>query len=234
MQSYSSTALITGAAGHLGRAVAVAMTERGVRCGLMDIDAGRLRAVFGEDSDKQMVAAADLRDAAAVTDAAVAIAAAFGPIDILLNIAGGFAMGPKLHETSPELWSQMMETNVLTMINTARAVVPSMIARHRGSIVNVAARAGLAGQAGMGAYSAAKAAVIRLTETMSAELREDGINVNCVLPSIIDTEANRADMPGSDPARWVTPAALACIIAFLASDEARAIHGASLPVVGLS
>ena len=109
-----------------------------------------------------------------------------------------------------------------------------MIAAGRGAIVNVAASAALKGAAGMGAYCASKDVVIRITEAMSAELRDKGINVNCVLPSIIDTPENRAAMPASDPSRWVAPEALAKVIAFLASDDAAAIHGAAIPVTGLS
>ena len=116
----------------------------------------------------------------------------------------------------------------------ARAVVPAMQARGRGWIVNVSAMGALKAAPAMGAYAVAKSAVLRLTEAMAGELRERGINVNCVLPSIIDTPANRADMPGADPARWVSREALADVILFLASERARAIHGAGVPVVGLS
>jgi NAD(P)-dependent dehydrogenase (short-subunit alcohol dehydrogenase family) len=132
----------------------------------------------------------------------------------------------------------MMNLNSASVVNTARAVVPRMIAANGGKgggkIVSVAARAGLAGSANMGAYVASKSAVIRLTETMALELREHNINVNCVMPSIIDTAPNRADMPNADFSKWVSPAALADVIVFLASDAARAIHGAALPVSGLS
>ena len=112
-------------------------------------------------------------------------------------------------------------------------VVPVMLSQGRGAIVSVAAGAALKAGAQMGAYSASKSVVVRLTESMSAELRERGINVNCVLPSIIDTADNRAAMPGADASRWVAPADLAAVIAFLASDAARAVHGAALPVNGL-
>ena len=115
-----------------------------------------------------------------------------------------------------------------------RAVVPGMIERGGGKIVNVGAFSAQKGQALMGAYGAAKGAVIRLTESMAAELRDKNINVNCVLPSIIDTPENRAAMPDADPARWVAAEDLANVIAFLASDAARAVHDAALPVTGLS
>ncbi len=157
----------------------------------------------------------------------------FGRIDVLCNIAGGFRMGHPVHETPEDTWELMLDLNAKSVIHTARAVVPGMIAAGYGKIVNIAALAGLAGKANMGAYSAAKSAVIRLTESMSAELRDKGINVNCILPSIIDTPQNRADMPGADPRRWVAPEALAEVVLFLASDAARAIHGAAIPVTGL-
>ncbi len=120
------------------------------------------------------------------------------------------------------------------MLHTARAVVPHLISAGGGKIVNVGAYAAQKGAAQMGAYIASKSAVIRLTETMAAELREKNINVNCVLPTILDTPQNRAAMPGADPRRWVAVEDLAKIVVFLASDAARAIHGAAIPVTGLS
>ena len=128
----------------------------------------------------------------------------------------------------------LFDLNVRTVLHAARAVVPRMLAAGHGRIVNVGAFAAQKGAADMGAYVAAKSAVIRLTESMAAELRDKGINVNCVLPTIIDTPENRKAMPEADPARWVAPDDLASVIAFLASDAARAIHGAAVPVTGLS
>jgi NAD(P)-dependent dehydrogenase (short-subunit alcohol dehydrogenase family) len=154
-------------------------------------------------------------------------------IDILCNIAGGFRMGHPVHETPDETWDLMLGLNAKSVVHCARAVVPGMLGAGHGKIVNIAALAGLSGKANMGAYSASKSAVIRLTESMSAELRDKGINVNCILPSTIDTPQNRADMPKADPRRWVAPEALADVVLFLASDAARAIHGAAIPVNGL-
>jgi NAD(P)-dependent dehydrogenase (short-subunit alcohol dehydrogenase family) len=176
----------------------------------------------------------NLMDLASVTAAVEAAMARFGQIDVLCNIAGGFRMGTPVYQTPAETWSLMMDLNAGTVLNTARAVVPRMLAHGGGKIINIAAMGGMAGYAQMGAYSASKSAVIRLTEAMAAELREQRINVNCVLPSIIDTPPNRAAMPDADASRWVTPDALADVILFLASDAARAINGAAVPVVGLS
>ncbi len=228
------TVLITGASGNLGRAVAAAFAARGANLALLDRDRAHLDAAFGGESDRRMLVAADLLDAAAVEAAAAAVVARFGCIDALCNIAGGFRMGTPVHATSDADWNFLFDLNVRTVLHTARAVVPRMLAAGRGRIVNVGAFAAQKGAAAMGAYVASKSAVIRLTETMAAELRDRGINVNCVLPTVMDTPENRNAMPGADPSRWVAPADLASVIAFLASDAARAIHGAAVPVTGLS
>jgi NAD(P)-dependent dehydrogenase (short-subunit alcohol dehydrogenase family) len=226
--------MITGAAGTLGRAVAAAFKDAGARLVLLDVVAGGLDAAYGKESDTALPLVVNLADTAALAGAVDAAKKKFGGIDVVCNIAGGFDMGPAVHETSDALWTKLMDINVGTLLNVVRAVVPVMLEAGTGKIVNVGAMGGVAGKGNMGAYSASKSVVIRLTESMSAELREKGINVNCVLPSIIDTPPNRADMPNADFSKWVAPAALADVIQFLASDKARAIHGASVPVVGLS
>jgi NAD(P)-dependent dehydrogenase (short-subunit alcohol dehydrogenase family) len=234
MDFKGQTVMITGGAGNLGRATAEAFAAVGARRILLDLDRDALKALYGADREDQLLLTADLTDAASVSRAVQEGLKRFGRIDVLCNIAGGFRMGPPVHQTSAELWRSMMGLNAESIVNVASAVVPAMLKAGRGKIVNVAAAAGTAGRAHMGAYSASKSAVIRLTETMAAELREQGINVNCVLPSILDTPQNRAAMPGADPVRWVAPHALAEVIVFLASDRARAVHGAALPVSGLS
>jgi len=228
------TVLITGASGNLGRAVAAAFADRGANLALLDRNRAQLDAAYGGESDRRMLVAADLLDAGALEAAVASIVARFGRIDALANIAGGFRMGTPVHATSDADWDFLFDLNARTVRNAARAVVPRMLAAGRGRIVNVGAFAAQKGVAGMGAYVASKSAVIRLTESMAAELREKGINVNCVLPTIIDTPENRKAMPGADPARWVAPADLASVIVFLASDAARAVHGAAVPVTGLS
>jgi NAD(P)-dependent dehydrogenase (short-subunit alcohol dehydrogenase family) len=219
------TVLITGAAGNLGRAVAAAFAARGDELVLLDLKRGSV-----QEGARSRFIAADLLDAQSVQ-------AAVGQcprIDVLCNIAGGFRMGTPVHETSDKDWNFLMDLNARSVLNMSRAVVPAMLKAGGGKIVNIGAFAAQKGAAQMGAYVAAKSAVIRLTEAMAAELREKNINVNCVLPTIIDTPENRAAMPKADPARWVAPQELASVIVFLASDEARAIHGAALPVTGLS
>ncbi|HZT61716.1 MAG TPA: SDR family NAD(P)-dependent oxidoreductase [Burkholderiales bacterium] len=221
--------LITGAAGNLGHAVAQAFASEGSSLILMDLHEEHLRSTYGGESAGKRFALADLRDAQSVARALPAGTR----IDVLCNIAGGFRMGQPVHETSDDTWDLMLGLNAKSVVNCARAVVPGMLAAGGGKIVNVAALAGLSGKANMGAYIASKSAVIRLTETMSAELRDKGINVNCILPSTIDTPQNRKDMPKADPKRWVAPEALAEVVLFLCSEAARAIHGAAIPVNGL-
>jgi len=226
--------LITGAAGHLGRAVAAAFAAEGARLVLLDRERALLEAAFGGDSAAQMLAPCDLLDAAQLQAAVDTALTRFGRIDVLCNIAGGFRMGEAVHETSDANWDFLLDLNARTLLHMARAVVPAMLKADGGKIVNVGAFSAGKGLAQMGAYTASKAVVMRLTEAMAAELRERGINVNCVLPTVIDTPDNRAAMPDADPARWVAPADLAAVIRFLASDAARAVHGAALPVTGLS
>ncbi|HSK39377.1 MAG TPA: SDR family NAD(P)-dependent oxidoreductase [Arenibaculum sp.] len=234
MEFAKRTVAITGAAGNLGRAVAAAFAGRGAGLVLIDRRRDDLESAYGADDGSRLTLPLDLSDQAATTAAIAAAVDRCGRLDVLCNVAGGFEMGDAVHETSDATWDLMADLNVRTLIHASRAVVPHMIAAGNGRIVNVGAAAAIRGMAGMGAYCATKSAVIRLTEAMSAELREQGINVNCVLPSILDTPQNRAAMPDADPARWVSPDSLAEVIAFLASDAARAIHGAALPVTNLS
>jgi NAD(P)-dependent dehydrogenase (short-subunit alcohol dehydrogenase family) len=211
----SRVVMITGAAGNLGRAVSKAFTDLGSQVVAVDLPT-------------------NLLDQAQVDATVQRTIEQFKRIDVLCNIAGGFRMGTAVHETSDKDWNFLLDLNARTVLHTARALVPHMISAGGGKIVNIGAYAAQKGAAQMGAYIASKSAVIRLTESMAAELRERNINVNCVLPTIIDTPQNRAAMPEVDPARWVAPADLARVIVFLASDAARAIHGAALPVTGLS
>jgi NAD(P)-dependent dehydrogenase (short-subunit alcohol dehydrogenase family) len=229
MQFTDRTVVVTGAAGNLGRAVAQAFANLGASLVLLDVKRGNL-----QDGASQVFLETNLFDADSVQGAIKKALDRFKRIDVLCNIAGGFRMGPPVHEAKDADWDFLLNLNARSVLYTARAVVPAMLNAGGGKIVNIGAFAAQRGAAGMGAYVASKSAVIRLTETMAAELREKNINVNCVLPTIIDTPENRAAMPKADPARWVAPQDLAAVIVFLASDAARAIHGAAIPVTGLS
>ncbi|MGH8461462.1 MAG: SDR family NAD(P)-dependent oxidoreductase [Stenotrophobium sp.] len=226
--------MITGAAGNLGQAVAAAFAAAGAQLALVDLSDAVLHKAYPQVSTRQLLVAADLMKSDSTAAAVDAIVSRFGRLDVVCNIAGGFRMGPAVHETPAELWRLMLDLNAGTLLNVAHAAVPKMLAGSGGKIVNIGASAGQHGQPQMGAYSASKSAVIRLTEAMAAELRDKNINVNCVLPSVIDTPQNRTAMPDANPKRWVAPADLASVILFLCSDAARAIHGAAIPVSGLS
>ncbi len=234
MSFENQTVVVTGAAGNLGAAVATAFHGEDARVILVDAKMEFLDSRFPEADPRYVKVAVDLLDAGAVGRSFSAIQDQFGGIDALCAIAGGFHMGEMVHETPADTWDLMQNMNVRTLVNSAAAAVPHMIAREFGKIVTIGANAALKGIPGMGSYCAAKSTVMRLTESMSGELRERGINVNCVMPSIIDTPVNRADMPDADPGLWVSPEELAAVIMFLCSAKAGAVHGALIPVVGLS
>ncbi len=215
------TVVVTGGAGALGAVAARLAKNAGARVALVD--------VVEFESDSGSTHQADLTSA----DNVQRCLAEIGGFDALFNIAGGFDMGPTVYETDDAAWDAMFDINVKTLRNMLQATVPIMLSRGRGSIVNVGAFGALRGAGNMGAYTAAKSVVMRLTEALSDEVRHQGINVNAVLPSLIDTPRNRADMPDADFSTWVSPEDLAEVMCFLASDAARAVHGALVPVTGL-
>jgi NAD(P)-dependent dehydrogenase (short-subunit alcohol dehydrogenase family) len=229
--------IITGAAGNLGSNVAQAFLTSGANLVLVDHSKGKLASLFPDlinSKDYILADGVDLTDIEAIERLASEVIKQLGSIYALVNIAGGYRAGTPVHNTPLETWDFLLDLNARTVLNSCQAVIPKMLKEGSGKIINIAARQGLKGGANMGAYSASKSAVIRLTESMSAELKGQNINVNCILPGTIDTPENREAMPSSDFDRWVSPKALAEVILFLASPSARAIHGASIPVYGLS
>jgi len=224
---------ISGATGALGRAVAAHFERQGARLAVVGSRQASLDAAFSGLGDDHVKLAADLTDASAAAAAVAEAEQQLGRIDALCAVAGAFHMGEPVHATPAHAWRQMADANVATFVNVARAAVPGMIARKSGKIVTIGSIAALKGGAQMGAYAASKNALMRLTESMSAELKGHGINVNCVLPSTIDTEENRKAMPKADFSKWVAADDLAAVIGFLCSDAAKPIHGALIPVAGL-
>ncbi|NCF45790.1 MAG: SDR family oxidoreductase [Proteobacteria bacterium] len=215
--------IITGGAGVLGQGVASVAEQQGAEVFLLDVAAAR-SDLIGE------LHQVDLTDSASLT----ACLDAIGDFDVLANIAGGFDMGATVFATEDESWDAMFTINVTTLRRVLEVAVPRLLARGRGSIINVGALGALKGAANMGAYLASKSVVMRLTESLSEEVKAAGVNVNAVLPTIINTPRNRADMPDADAAAWVDPQDLAAVICFLGSDAAKAVHGALVPVTGLS
>ena len=225
-------ALVTGAAGNLGRAVGAAFHASGADVVLVDVDARALDDAYGTSGERRLLLAADLIDEASIAAAVQAACEKLGKIDILCNIAGGFTSGPPVHKTPPAMWQRMFDLNAMSVVNTVKAVVPGMVERKTGNIINVAAAASVRGQPNMAAYSIAKNAVVRLTESMAGELRPHGICVTCAMPTIIDTPQNRQAMPNADASQWTPPSAIADVMLFLASDAAMVMSGCAIPLSG--
>jgi 3-oxoacyl-[acyl-carrier protein] reductase len=218
--------VVTGALGALGKVVAEEALARGARVAGVDHATSQIPAT----ETRIELGGVDLSDAAQAKKAIDAVASHFGRLDALINVAGGFAF-EAVAEGDPKSWQHMFALNVLTALNASRSALPHLSASSSARIVNIGALGALQAGAGMGAYAASKAGVHRLTEALAAEWKGK-ITVNAVLPSIIDTPANRASMPKADFAKWVTPQELANVILFLASDAASAVTGALIPVNG--
>ena len=228
-------AIITGAVGNLGTATARTFQQAGAKTVLVDRSPHRVSSVFGDlsnSNDHLLAGGVDLSDPVSLGKLIEQTLARFGRVDVLVNTVGAFRGGKPVHEADPAEWDFLFNANVRTTLLCCHAVVPQMLKQKRGNIINVSSREGLEAHAGFAAYSASKSAVLRLTESLSAELRSSDINVNCIMPSVIDTPQNRAAMPNADFSKWVAPEAIAEVIAFLASDASRAINGAALPVYG--
>jgi NAD(P)-dependent dehydrogenase (short-subunit alcohol dehydrogenase family) len=215
--------VVTGGFGILGRALVEAAKGAGAKVAVIDRGSGK------SDADL-MLGDIDLADPASAKTAMDTVASQLGGLDGLANIAGGFTW-TTLEAGGPAAWEAMYKINIGTSVGATYAALPHLKARG-GAIVNVAAAAATKAAAGMGPYTASKSGVLRLTESLADELKDEGVRVNAVAPTIIDTPTNRADMPKADFSRWVQPADLAQTILFLLSDAARAVTGASLTVAG--
>jgi NAD(P)-dependent dehydrogenase (short-subunit alcohol dehydrogenase family) len=222
--------VITGAFGVLGSAVAKAAAEAGGRLALIDF-APEPPPGLPSGDDVLVLPGVDLTDALAARTAIEAAAERFDGLDVLMNIAGGFRW-ETLETSLAEGWHRLFFINVQTAANASRAAIPHLRGSRAGRIVNVGANAALKASMGMGPYAASKAGVHALTESLAEELKGDDVTVNAVLPSILDTPTNRADMPKADSSKWVAPADLAAVMLFLASEEAKAVTGALVPVTG--
>ena len=218
--------VVTGASGALGKVVVASALAKGARVAGIDHAAATIKAT----SERIELGGVDLTDVAEARKAIDAAASHFGELDALINIAGGFAF-ETVSDGDPKTWQRMYALNVLTALNASRSAIPYLTASNAGRIVNVGAMGALQAGSGMGAYAASKAGVHRLTEALAAEWKGK-ITVNAVLPSTIDTAANRTSMLGADFAKWVRPEELADVILFLASDAASAVTGALLPING--
>ncbi|MEO8502629.1 MAG: SDR family NAD(P)-dependent oxidoreductase [Acidobacteriota bacterium] len=224
--------LITGAGGALGGTVAEAFRADS-RLALTDRRMDRLESAYGSWPNT-LLASCELDAAVEVEGLIAKVVERFGRLDVLVNVAGGFRGGKVAHEAPADELATLLAINTTSVWNACRAAVPAMLRQGSGKIVTIASLNALAGSANVAAYSAAKAATLRLCESVSAEVKEHGVNVNCVLPGTMNTPANRAAMPDTDPRQWVDPRAVAQVVRFLASDAAGAVHGVAIPVTGHS
>lgn len=226
------TVVVSGAFGSLGRVVAEEAAMRGASVVALDLSATPPAGLAERLGDSALLlGGVDLASAEEARGAMAEIKAKLGRIDALINIAGGFRW-EAVESGDIATWDSLYAINVKTAFNASKAALPYLLESGAGRIVNVGANAAIKAAAGMGAYAASKAGVLRLTESLADELKTKGVTVNAVLPSIIDTPANRADMPKAKFDNWVAPRDLAAVILFLASDEARAVTGALIPVTG--
>jgi NAD(P)-dependent dehydrogenase (short-subunit alcohol dehydrogenase family) len=237
MEKASEIALVTGAAGALGAEVARTLSKRGDKLALVDGPHARDRLqALAAELGGACVIAGDIAREPTWAEAMPRIARELGaPPSKAALIAGAWRGGKAQHEeANDEIWRAMLQANLETVYATLRAVLPAMVAQRRGSVVVMGSRAAAqpATSARSAAYAASKAGVVALAQAVAAEVLEHGVRVNAVLPSTLDTAANRAAMPKADPARWVSLPSAAAVIAFLLSDESRDISGAALPVYG--
>jgi NAD(P)-dependent dehydrogenase (short-subunit alcohol dehydrogenase family) len=238
MNFHDKIVLVTGGTGGLGREVTMAFLEAGAAIVATYQVAEEFAAVV---SAAQMIGAAppagvrvDVTDALAVEKLIAEIVAKHGRLDILVNTVGGYAGGTNLWEADPRTYDKMLQLNLKAGFVLARAIVPQMIKQNRGWIVNIASKAAFDHAAGGALYAASKAAALALMDSLAADVKPYNINVNSILPSIIDTAANRKAMPQADYSKWPKPEEIARVILFLCSEEARVIHGAAIPVYGKS
>jgi NAD(P)-dependent dehydrogenase (short-subunit alcohol dehydrogenase family) len=227
--------LITGGTGILGSAVTKAYLAQGDTVAvtyLFDNEVERFKQYNPELSENVSFLFANVTEEADVQKTIQTFLTQFGQLDVLVNIVGGFVGGIPTAELQEDKWDFMMNLNLKSVFLCCKAVIPHMTEKGYGKIVNVSARAGLKGEAGLSAYCVSKGGVRTLTESLAAEVMDSGVNVNAIMPSIMDTPMNREAMPDEDHDRWVAPADVAKVICFLTSDDATIINGAAIPVYG--
>lgn len=228
-------ALVAGGTGGLGRAIALAFLAEGATVAVTHRNAAELDALkqsAGADAARLSGHPTDVTDETAVRELVGELVARHGRLDALVNAVGSYAGGEKLWEMDAKALDRMLLSNLRSGYVLARAVVPVMLGRGRGAIVNVASRSALVHGPGESAYAASKAAAVALIDSLAADLKGTGVRANSILPSIIDTEANRRAMPRADFSKWPKPEEIALVVLFLCSDDAKLIHGAAIPVYG--
>jgi NAD(P)-dependent dehydrogenase (short-subunit alcohol dehydrogenase family) len=229
--------LVAGGTGGLGRAVSLAFLNEGATVIVTyrkDSEFGDLSRAAGANGARLTGHHVDVADEAAVQGMMEQIVAQNGRVDVLVNTVGGYIGGTRLWELDSREFDLMLVQNLRSGYVLSRAVVPAMVNQGKGAIVNVAAKAAFDHMAGAAAYAASKAAAVAMMDSLAADLKGTGVRVNSILPSIIDTEANRKAMPGADFSKWPKPEEIARVILLLCSEDANVIHGAAIPVYGNS
>jgi NAD(P)-dependent dehydrogenase (short-subunit alcohol dehydrogenase family) len=224
--------LVTGSSGGLGTEVAHAFLKTGASIVLTYYSSDSLQSlqkICGVSKNTFLLRGDFTKEDDVKTLVSEAVKR-FGKIDVLANVIGGYTAGKPVTEIDEKDWDHMMNINLKTAFLLSKHVVAQMVKQSCGKVIHVAARSGLHGAGSDAAYVASKSGVIRLVESLSEEVKSKGINVNCIMPSIIDTKENREAMPSADHTKWVTPSDIAKVILFLASDDARPINGAAIPV----
>lgn len=231
----NSVVLVAGATGGLGRAVTSAFLEAGaivVATYRNQPDWEKLKTASSQHAPRLEGHEVDVTDEAVVRQLVEKILSKHNQLDAMVNTVGGYAGGLKFWEMETKVFEQMLNLNLRSGYALSSATVPAMLKQGRGTIVNVASKAALDHAAGASAYAASKAAAVAMMDSLAADLKGTGVRVNTLLPSIIDTEANRKAMPKADFAKWPKPRDIARVILFLCSDDAKVIHGAAIPVYG--
>ena len=227
--------VVAGGTGGLGRAVSLAFLEEAASVIVTyrkEEEFSALKSSAGASAALLEGYRVDVTDEVAVAEFVGRVLVKNGRIDAVVNAIGGYAGGIKLWDLETKVLDAMLNLNLRSGFNLARAVLPAMLKQGHGAVVNVAAKAAVDHGAGAAAYAASKAAAVAMMDSVAADTKGTGVRVNSILPSIIDTPANRQAMPGADFAAWPKPEELAQVILFLCSDMARAVHGAAIPVYG--
>ena len=237
MDLSNKVAVLTGAGGGWGRAVVVAFLQAGASVVVVErpevcAERASWKAELGEPGARLTMLPGNVFDEASVESMVQDVLAQHGHLDVLVNLVGGFAAGQPVHELDTETWERMLQLNLRSTFLCSKHAARPMIAQRWGRIINISSRAGVQPGPKAAAYAASKAAVVSLTESQAEELKNDFITVNAVLPSIVDTPVNRQAMPNADFSRWPKGEEIAPVIVFLASEEAKLIHGAAIPVYG--
>ncbi len=234
MKLKNRVAIITGGTGALGRAVVSAFLIEGAKVActyILDEELKGLTSIIQNFKSNILFIKTNVTKEEEVSVTIQKTLEVFGRIDILANIVGGFAYA-KIVDTDEKTWDSMINMNLKSAFLCSKAVLYHMVKQNYGKIINISSRPALKGSAGVGAYSASKAGVLNLTETIADEVRDYEINVNTILPSTIDTPANRKSMPNADFSKWVKPEEIARVIVFLSSDDSKPINGAAIPIYG--